>query len=219
MMRNLTPLPFQSGAALIVALVLLAAITVVGMSNMQSSSMEMKMVASAKSRNEAFNLAEGALLAVERRIEAGMGIDSDELATDTCTDRCFTATCSDGRCFDGDYVSTNSRYECEISPNAGTTERVQFWRDDSLDVWNNSARHQTVRIKGKDVKFIFEFLCFIDNGNGFGPASPNNMFGDPIFRITALVDEDVINTGLSASAMVNLSSPVMLQSIYRIDDI
>ena len=55
----------QQGATLIVALVLLAIVTIVGIAGMRGSNLEMKMIASARDRAMAFEAAEAALKIVE----------------------------------------------------------------------------------------------------------------------------------------------------------
>lgn len=212
-LHNSTMPHFQKGATLVVALVLLAAITIIGVSNMQSSSLQMKMVTSTTDRNRAFILAEGALTEAENLLENGF-FDNDDLFTDTCTDKCFTRTCADGLCFDGIYQSADSRFDCQVAPNATVNVRVRFWRDDTviddngnsvaLAVWDN-ARYREVSINGVDVKYIYEFLCFVDDGSGsFGSDSlgMDESAGVPLFRITVLAGDD------------SDLAPVMLQTTY-----
>ena len=56
----------QRGAVLAVSLVLLLVMTILGISNMKSSSLELKMVKNTESRQHAFQAAETALLVAER---------------------------------------------------------------------------------------------------------------------------------------------------------
>ena len=198
----------QSGAALIVALVVLAAVTLVGVSNMQSSSFEMKMTASTVDRSNAFAIAETALRQVEARLEAGefFGLTVGDLQSDACAaGRCFNDTCTDGLCFEGVYDSTMvGRIACEVAPNAGASDRSVFWRG---NVWDVDTAHRVEAVGTSDVKFIIEFLCFIDSGDGagFNPSPGNENNGYPLFRITVLYEGE------------RGRAPVMLQSTYSLE--
>ena len=59
----------QSGAALVVSLVILAVVTLIGVAAMQNSSLELKLVASTKDRLTAFQAAEAALALYEDQIK------------------------------------------------------------------------------------------------------------------------------------------------------
>lgn len=218
----------QSGAALIIALVMLAIVTIIGVANMNSSGLEMKMIASTLDRNKAFSIADAGLRAAETWLEKTSGLAEEDLYTDTCGSRtlCFSPTCTNGLCFQGIYeenvIPNRRRYGCEVVP-SGVSRRV-FWRDSGLNVWNNAAQHRTVQIGPVDieradgsvvqetysVKYIVEFLCFVSKGtppNG-GKATPfdatkdNNNNADVLFRITVFFDGD------------DRRVPVMLQSNY-----
>jgi type IV pilus assembly protein PilX len=196
----------QSGAVLIVALVLLAVITLFGVANMQSSSMEMRMISVTMDRNRAFVAAEGALELAEAAVASSMNIDYDDLYTDTCTgDTCFTNPCSNnGRCFDGEFSNGDTEFDCTVAPNAGTVERVNFWEDTT--VWSTDSRHTKVNVGNVEAKYIVEFLCFIDmtSSGTFSSAPANANDGEPLFRITAFVEHD--------------RAPVMVQSTFVIQD-
>lgn len=176
------------GAVLIVALVVLAAITIIGTTGMQSASLEMKMIASTIDRNETFSIAESALSLFEEELELIVN-DVDDLFSDVCTvlDACFTENCEGGLCFSGELLLSMSDpvAECVLTPVAPK------WLDS--ETWREASYHQTVElnISGEvhEVKGIFEFLCFQ------GDASR------PLFRITSFYDD------------AN-RPPVMLQSTY-----
>lgn len=200
-LMNIKGVKSQRGATLIVALVLLAAMTILGVSNMQSSSLEMKMVTSAENRNKDFAIAEGALVGVEALIEGG-AVTNTDLFSDVCeTDRCFSTACTNGLCFEGAFESADTRYTCSVDPDAGSTQRTTFWRD--RDLWETATRYRTITVGSTSVKYIIEFLCFVDNGSGtFGSSALglDESAGNPLFRVTVLSD-----AGLA---------PVMLQSTY-----
>lgn len=192
----------SSGAALVVALVLLVAVTVIGLANMQSASLETKMVASQKLRNLNFAIAESGLAAAEKNLYSTLQLKTHNLFTDTCGSKgtnslCFTNPCSKGLCFDGTYSSSLSRDECEIASGANTTPRAKFWEDTT--VWSTASKHGTVTAGAHDktVKYIVEFLCF--SGPEF-TSKPNS--SDALFRVTVLYEPDT------------QAPPIMLQSMY-----
>lgn len=190
----------QRGAALLVTLVILAAVTIIGISNMQSTTLEMRMTGSMIDRNEAFAQVEAALNLAESELVNVMAVREEDLYTDVCaTGQCFTSTCTDGLCFHGEWLSTDlfSRLGCDVAPNASTTPRVDFWRDDAT--WSNTNRHRAFSVHGNEVKVIYEFLCFVETDS----AQPTE--GKPLFRITAYLEPD---SGRRA--------PVMLQSTYAL---
>ena len=200
-MKSLSNAPKNNqGAALIIALILLAAITVVGISNIQSSTLEMKMITSAAARSSSFAIAEGALKIIEDLLENSMSLGTDDLTSDGCTaGKCFSVDCTDGLCFEGEYTVADDKIDCEISPDADTTPRTEFWSDTTLGVWGNSGKHLTTTSNGDTVKYIIELLCFVgrDDGSSFDASSPNN--GDPLFRVTVYNDDNLSPVALQAT--------------------
>lgn len=190
----------NKGAALIVVLVMLAAITVVGVSNMRSATSEMRMITSTIDRNEAFAIAEAGLTAAEAQLETNIN-SLDDLYTDTCNpDSCFNSNCNNGYCFEGTFntAEVSNLFECKVATNAGSTERKVFWQDEN--VWSRSRQ---VTVGTREVQYIVEFLCFVDNSGNFGDIVPDSLNdGDPFFRITAFLEGD------------GGRAPVMLQSNY-----
>lgn len=196
----------QEGAALIVALVLLAAISIVGVANMQSSTLEMRMAATTFERERSFTIVDAGLREAEYRLSTQMNLKLSDLQTDTCAaGKCFTSDCPDGLCFDGSFDSSMSEIDCVVSPNADTAERVKFWEQSAL--WSNAAKYRVTSVQGKDVKYLYEFLCFVPAGtapfNGDDPANYNN--GEPLFRVTAYSEGDGDRT------------PIMLQSTVVVE--
>lgn len=199
----------QSGTALIVSLIILAVVTLLGITGMQSSNTELKLAASQRDRGVAFEAAEAALAIVEKNLADNPPARGHLFTDPICSGAgCFNAGCQGGLCFDGDYQSTYSEYACEVVNTSApaTTPRVDYWSDPTLNVWENSSRHQTMKIDGlkTDVKYIVEFLCFVakDQYTVFDEYNPNN--GVPLFRITAMAK----GNGDRAS--------VALQSTYKV---
>lgn len=169
----------QNGAALIIALVILTAITVVGIANMQSATLEMKMVTSTLDRNRSFSAAEAALTAVEQRLSEEIRNES-QLEAAICPDgsganSCFNRECIGGRCFFGEFDAGSNFAECKVftPPNSDgetgsqSASRPKPWEDRTL--WQEAGNHQTVTVSMPQgnttvdvtVKYMIEFQCFV----------------------------------------------------------
>lgn len=203
----------QSGAVLVVALVILAAITVIGVSNMKSTTMEMKMATSSMKRAKQFAFAEKALLHAEESLVSRV-ISINQLFSDGCGANCFDADCDNGLCFDGEYTSDMVfRSECQVGTDSATTgdARKAYWRDEAI--WNDGTKHEELTIAHtengtavtRNAKYIAEFLCFVKGGDTDFGVDPKNNNGVPIFRVTVYVEND---------ASQDNSVPIMLQSNY-----
>ena len=198
----------QSGTALIVSLIILAVVTLLGVTSMQSSNTELKLAASQRDRGIAFEAAEAALAIVEKNLADNPPLR--EKLYSTCTGSgCYTTNCAGGLCFDGEYLASHREFECQVADYADKSQRINFWSDTGLKVWETADRHQTVEIDNlkTDVKYIVEFLCYVDRDKDttFDPTNEhtwNN--GAPLFRITALAE----GNGGRAS--------VALQSTYKV---
>lgn len=210
----------QGGAALVVSLILLAVVTLLGISSMKSSNSELKMAASMRDRGVAFEAAEAVLAVVEDRLALDPPI-RENLLSNCAGAECFNANCDNGLCFAGEYYLSSSEYECQTvytgSSSGGgkkgsskglDVEPVEFWSDKTLDVWNNNARHKTVKVDSinQEVKYIVEFLCYVprDEFTPFSEAAHENNNGAPLYRITALAEG---NGGRAT---------VALQSTYKV---
>lgn len=196
----------QTGAALIVALVVLAAVTIIGVSNMQSSNFEMKMTASAIERSKTFAIVDNALKMIEDNMESGGLFSRNDLYTDACSgSKCFVDTCANGLCFQGSFDTSMSDAACKVAPVTSGVDRVVFWEG---GVWDDAAKYKQEDVGDASVKYIVEFLCFVDDGTGglYGTigSPPPLVRGYPLFRITARYDGN------------NGRSPVMLQSTYSL---
>jgi type IV pilus assembly protein PilX len=202
----------QSGAALVVALVVLAVVTVIGVSNIQSTTLEMRMAASLIDRAKAFALVEAALIYAEGELEGGGLVTIDALYDDcSLAAGCFNSDCDGGFCADVDYPSTSDRYSCTVAPNSASTPRTIYWK--RTDIWeDDSLHHQTPETAEFPVpiKYIYEFLCYIDTSSG----TPDE--GKPLFRITAFLDAGVSEHHEDSDIPWRSRSPVMLQSTYAL---
>lgn len=193
----------ESGAALIVSLIILGVITVIGISNMGTANMQLKMVSHDRDRSEAFFLADAALSYVESSLGTIL-IPSPKTLNGTCnpaSEPCFTSDCSGGvqpgLCFDGSWAEGSDEYSCVVGASAASGRRTQYWSDPGLDVWNKPEKHSYYPVPGtnKTVKYIVEFLCFVDPfpllPPNYGPSpvgDPNG--GEPLFRVTVFAKGD-----------------------------
>lgn len=200
----------QSGTALIVSLIILAIVTLLGVTSMQSSNTELKLAASQRDRGVAFEAAEAALAIVEKNLADNPPL-REKLYSTCAGTGCYNTSCDGGLCFDGEYLASHREFECQVADYAGPggSKRVNFWSDEGLKVWQTEGRYQTVEIDSlkSDVKYIVEFLCYVDRDKDttFDPTNDqtwNN--GAPLFRITALAE----GNGGRAS--------VALQSTYKV---
>ncbi len=196
----------SSGAALVVALILLAAMTVIGIAGMSSSSLETKMVASQKQRNVNMAIAESGLVDVEQYLENDLGLKKSDLFTDDCdaaNGKCFgsaASKCVGGLCFDGVYVKADvSNADCKLATSAAASKRDQLWQDQAI--WADATKHgsRTVGTDNHNIKYIIEFLCFSAPDFYQSPES-----SDPIFRVSVLYEP-------------SNQQPIMLQSTYSLN--
>jgi type IV pilus assembly protein PilX len=205
----------QSGATLIVSLVILAVITLLGVASMRSSNMELRMAASARDRAVAFQRAESALLRIESELRRN---PYKRISFDTnCTgSKCFKPDCTNGLCFNGEDDSQASRKQCKLASTDPSSVSLPAWKDADLDIWNNSNRHiqlsdLVVTEAGKTappVKYVIEFLCFVPAGDrdligGGGGSMQTDETDLPLYRIT-----------VRAEGEANRAS-VILQSVFR----
>lgn len=210
----------QRGVVLVVCLVLLAVVTLLGLTTMRSSGLGMKMVSGMSDRSLAFETAEQTLRAAEIWLDETSltGIASYH---DSCAgSNCFNDSCDNGLCVfynPGDpFTSAQEGYECndKLQPVANSPWR---WSGSDADpepnLWLYNDKHKTVAATHPDVsvdpKYIIEFLCYGDKPSSGqvcdGATGPADVYDRcaPQFRITALA------TGL------NNNTKVMLQSFYK----
>lgn len=200
---------YQSGATLIVALVLLAVATLLGAAGMRGTNLEMKMIASARDRAMAFEAAESTLRAIELRL-----INSPPALSEISTK--FTSECANGNCFDGEYDPTDPYRTCRI------------FKEDDLEVaefWTNPNNYMTMadvkvtadsrgvddEAKTVNTQYLVEFRCFIPKERGLTSIIDDKEVGDdeliymPLYRITAIAK------GLGDR------SEVMTQAMVKVD--
>ena len=94
----------QSGAVLLVALIMLLVLTLLGVASIDSSGMQTRMANNQRDRIIAMQAAEAGLLAAETYLE-NMHFSSENIGGCSPTSQdCFEATCEYGLCFTGVYT-------------------------------------------------------------------------------------------------------------------
>lgn len=178
----------QKGVVLIMAMVILFAMTLIGITSMNTTSLEERIASNYRDKQIAFQAAEAALRQGER--------DAKNPTNTSFDVNQYDKSCPDGLCDCGDKSVT-----C-----------LTYWTDNlaapiSDVAWNTSATHRTYSTTLSGVttpaKYIIEFMGYICPTS----ASCTAGAGDPkMFRVTAL-----------ATGRTN-SSKVMLQSTLQVND-
>ena len=201
----------QQGVVLIVCLVLLALVTILGLSTMSGSGLELKMSSGFRDRAVAFEVAEETLRVAETWLDETTL--SDDKYYSTCSgSNCFTSACSGGLCVfynAADPFQTGiPRVDCgsKLAPPdnpvwrwAGATGEPNLWTDSAKSVAVDPAQPEVTT----DARYIIEFMCYVDRVAGTPCTSGNESACAPQYRITAL-----------ARGPSN-SSAVVLQSMYK----
>ncbi len=192
----------QTGATLIVSLVILTVVTALGLASMRNSNLELKMSASSRDRSVAFQNAESALRAIETDLE-NSPYSKAELECRTGVD-CFNNTCSGGLCFNGVYSASVAVADCATTNPNGADP--QMWK--SKAYWGDNAKSKNVPNSKKtsvnnSVDYLIEFLCFSPDPAIKAPPPEGSTKMLPLYRITVLAEGEARR------------SSVMLQSVYR----
>ncbi len=206
----------QRGATLIVALVILAVVTLLGVTSIRSSSLELKMAASARDRSVAFQAAEAALLTIERNLMAAPprrsallpGCDPAAGVADPQA-QCFVPDCSLGHCFTGRFAGTTQNSDCRLADASGVIN--QPWKNP--DLWSQPESHAVVEVARTDlvdtsleVKYLVEFMCFILPAEITSLESNSDPFKEavPLYRVTVMAE------GEAQRASVMLQSTITI---------
>ena len=194
----------QRGATLIVALVILAVVTVVGIASMRGTNLEMKMIASARDRALAFEAAEATLSIVEDNIKAEFSTVLPKDFYKNHIQNVYTESCGSGKCFSGVIGDQNSPYRTCSTFKAGSTS-AEPWAIGGN--WGDATKHQTEPVKLQvslndgvggvkeatiTTSYMVEFMCFALKDNSFKGKIDDKQAGNerliymPLFRITAV---------------------------------
>lgn len=196
----------QKGAVLVVALIILAVVTILGVAGMRNSTLELRMATSLRDRTLAFQVAESALARIEQRIyNAPFPLGS--FLTNNCpyagqpaqiggegavrSTGCFTADCATGLCFSGQFINPERLTDCRLMTDPPPDDPVQnpqqLWR--ASQAWGNH-QIETVTIQSGgpaggnqaiEAEYLVEFLCFVPRSTA-RVADEEDML--PLYRVT-----------------------------------
>ncbi len=115
----------QTGSALIISLVFLLLLTVLGLSAMQSSTLQEKMAGNAAEKNRAFQLAEAALRAGELSVKTNPATYATTSAVDYSAEPSSTAcNAASSWCLVQPVSGAKAYYYVEAIPNSNNTFRI-----------------------------------------------------------------------------------------------
>lgn len=177
----------QQGSLILVTMLILLVITVLGMSSVDSTGLEMQMANNSRLHQQTFEAAEYGLSWVENNLQqtgyfslASITNDINGLAGEgNCGAVCFSDACENGYCFHGIYDPLDDWSDCRLgAPNPEPHADPDLWVD-------GSNMHQTLEIpnSGISVKYFVEFWCYTAKN----PAIPITDVGNqsPLYRVTA----------------------------------
>lgn len=127
---------YQSGAVLIISLVMLLLLTLIGTTGMQTTSLEEKMVGNMRNQNIAFQSAEAGLRAGEAIVQPP--VDPVSLAT-------LWGLCANG------YYDSSTNTACPPSPNW----QPPYWLN---IIWTDPAQVATYNVNGTNYAYYIEQL-------------------------------------------------------------
>lgn len=229
----------QQGATLIVALVILAIMTVIGIASMRGSNLEMKMIASARDKAIAFEAAESTLRFIESELkEQFAGNDlAVELLKFTGSD-CSSATPAvsaqpaggdlaslKGYCFNGSIDSNDVYQTCQLYPAGVPSPAINYWDtqarweapntgSEELSVAKTTKKQngQVLEFAGlaENPQFIVEFMCFGIKKRELLARVDDKSPGDEELKYTPLFRITALAEGPGGRARA------MAQSMYRV---
>lgn len=201
----------QQGATLIVALVLLVIVTILGVAGMRGTTLEMKMIASARDRAMAFEAAETTLREVEKAL-----IATPPTPTQIKT---YGSNCNgsgaNGFCFAGDFDVDEPYTTCKIFPDDVVSAKA-VWEEKANWSSGNFATQSVAVANGESTpvtvttKYFVEFMCYTLREAGLQAvlddreAEGGGLIYMPLYRVTALAE------GLGQRARVISQSMVKL---------
>jgi type IV pilus assembly protein PilX len=174
----------QRGALMVLVLLILLVVSMLGMSTMDATGLEMQMSSNSREQQQVFEAAEYTLSYVENQIQTN-GFSPESLQNATgCGAVCFDATCSNGYCFDNsDPLNDPMLWDCQVgAPATEMYESADVWDDDPAD----GSDSQTLAIPATNMvaRYIVEFRCYAAENPAL-QLSPTNL--TPVYRITAFV--------------------------------
>lgn len=142
----------QRGALLVITLIMLVIISMLGMSTMGTTGLEMQMANNSRDQQASFEAAEYTLSWVENNIQE-TSFTNANLTNSNCGSICFDSTCTNGYCFRGDDADAWNQCALDDSNPDPYTEP---------GIWSNSNFHRTLTIPNTTItaKYIIEFRCY-----------------------------------------------------------
>lgn len=195
----------QQGALILVTLIILLVVSLLGMSSVDSTGLEMQMSSNSRLQQQTFEAAEYTLSWVENNLATTGYFSLASVTNDTdpaggedgvCGTACFTSACTNGYCFNGTYAPGALWDTCALSvPATEPNADAALWAD-------GSGKHRTLAIPNTSItaKYIIEFGCYTAKD----PAQDINLVGNQarVYKITAYV------VGEGGGARVMLRSAV-----------
>lgn len=170
----------ERGALLIVVLFILLVTTLLGLSAMDATGLEMQMSSNSREQLMMGEAAEYAVAQVVNKIRELDGFGDNSLANQDCGLICFNDTCTNGYCFFGIAGDSLSWKTCAPGlPLTNPAREAAVWSD-------ASGRYGEVAVPDLDVsaKYIIEFRCYAAIDDSVAMDDTNHT---KIFRITTLV--------------------------------
>lgn len=194
----------QKGALILVTLIILLVVSLLGMSSVDSTGLEMQMSSNSRLQQQTFEAAEYTLSWVENNLattgyfsKASVTNNTDDTASEGfCGTACFSSACTNGYCFNGTYTPGSLWSACTLGvPATEPNADAALWAD-------GSGKHRTLAIPNTTItaKYIIEFACYTAKD----PAQDINLVGNQarVYKITAYV------VGEGGGARVMLRSAV-----------
>ena len=199
----------QQGVVLILCLVILLVVTLLGITAMQGSGLEMKMVSDYSARQQVFQATETALRSVENNLQTD-SYSRTELDSALCvpnSSTCFENTCAGGLCFFG--VNEGDQDVCTIFDDPNNPDAYSYSiAAPNPPAWLNPAYSNQWAVFGggpdnMTLKYIVEFQCFVDAG--IDKVSTNN--GHALYRVTTLGTDSTGKVQVMLQSTLSVKAP------------
>lgn len=189
----------QKGSIIIISLIMLALLTIIGLTGVRISNLEERMSGNFRDHELAFQSAEAALSEAEAFVE-NTTFSTTDFQTGCSGTHCFSADCTNGLCFDVSNFPSSGP-----AASSCTNSDTKPWQDWTL--WADSTKVKTAStLTGTNsaAKYIVEFRCFVvKDDTESNPSTSIFAQWAYSFRITVLA-----NGGTA-------DSQVMLQTTYK----
>ena len=174
----------ERGTLLVVVLIILLVTTLLGLSAMKATGMEMRMSSNSREQLMLLEAAEYVVAKVTNEIRELGGFSNNSLANDDCGTVCFDENCTGGYCFFGAATGDASSWKsCATGlPVVEPSQEAAVWSDDS-------GRHNKLAVPHTTVpaKYVIEFRCYAAIDDSLAMDDANNT---KAYRITALVSSE-----------------------------